>query len=143
MIDLQDKNYAPVLEEVGEYVGNPVFMNFCTEIKETYGCSEKIEYSCCSMEPGWNVKFKKAGRTLCTLYPKEAYFTVMVVVGLKEKEAVEKILPECTARLQEIYAQTQEGNGQKWLMIDLEDQDSVYQDVFRLIAIRRGKQVEK
>ena len=60
----------------------------------------------------------------------------MVVVGRKEKESVEEILPECTSRLQEIYEETKEGNGQRWLMIDLEDHDSMYHDVLRLIKIR-------
>ena len=69
MIDLKDKNQCPVLGEIGEYVGNPVFMQFCVEVKETYNCSEKMEYSSCSMEPGWNIKFKKSGKTLCTIYP--------------------------------------------------------------------------
>lgn len=31
-----------------------------------------------------------------------------------------------------------EGNGQRWLMIDLEDKDTLYNDIFRLIEIRRG-----
>lgn len=56
-------------------------------------CREKIEYSSCSWISGWNIKFKKAGKTLCTVYPQEGYVTVMTVVGRKEKEAVENILP--------------------------------------------------
>ncbi len=137
MIDLQDKNHCPTLAELAEYVRNPVFIRFCSGIKEKYKCSEKIEFSCCSMERGWNVKFKKSGRTLCTLYPRESYFTAMVVIGNKEKESVEAILPECTVRLREIYAQTKEGNGQRWLMVDLEDEDDLYRDVLRLVDIRR------
>jgi len=139
MIDLQDKNYCPALEEIGGYIHNPIFIQFCSEIKDKYKCSEKIEFSSCSWEKGWNVKFKKAGKNLCTIYPREGYFTVMVVVGGKEKEAVEAILPECTAGLREIYRQTKAGNGQKWLMIDLEDKEGLYSDIFRLIAVRRGQ----
>lgn len=138
MINLQDKSYCPVLEEIGELVKNPVFMQFCSDIKAKYKCSEKIEFSSCSLERGWNVKFKKAGKTLCTIYPREGYFTVMIVIGTKEKEAVEVILPECTAKLREIYNQTKTGNGQKWLMLDLEDKEEMYRDIFRLIDIRRG-----
>ena len=85
MIDLQDKDICPTIEEIGEYVGNPVFMQFCSEIKGIYKCNEKIEYSSCSWEKGWNIKFKKAGKTLCTIYPRECYLTVMIVVGTKEK----------------------------------------------------------
>lgn len=137
MFDLKDKSNCPALEEVAQYVKNPVFMQFCSEIKEKYKCSEIIEFSSCSMERGWNIKFRKGGRGLCTIYPRELYFTVMVVVGTKEKEPVEAILPQCTAELQQIYYQTKEGNGQRWLMIDLEDKDDRYRDVLRLIEIRR------
>ncbi len=91
------------------------------------------------MERGWNVKFKKAGKALCTIYPRESYFTVMVAVGPKEKEAVASILPDCTAAFQEIYRQTREWNGQRWLMIDLEDRGGLYNDVLRIIRIRRGR----
>ena len=62
---------------------------------------------------------------------------MLLVVGKKEKEAVEAILPECTAELREIYDQTKEGNGQRWLMVDLEDPGELYQDVLRVIEIRR------
>lgn len=138
MIDLQDKNSCPTIEEISDCVRNPIFMDFCSEIKNTYKCDEKIEYSSCSWEKGWNIKFKKSGKTLCTIYPRDGYFTVMVVVGTKEKVFVETALPECTVELQNIYNQTQEGNGQRWLMIDLEDKDGLYDDLLRLIQIRRN-----
>lgn len=138
MIDLQDKNSCPSLEEIGGYVRNPVFLEFCSDIQNTYQCREKIEYSSCSWERGWNIKFKKAGKTLCTLYPRECFFTVMVVVGEKGKAPVEAVLPECTKQLQSIYRQTREGNGQRWLMVDLEDKDALYHDLLRLIQIRRN-----
>ena len=137
MMDLQDKSTCPTLEEIGEYVRNPVFMLLCSEIKDTYQCSEKIEYSSCSWEKGWNVKFKKAGKSLCTIYPREGYFTVLVVVGKKEKMPVEEMLSDCTEELRDIYRQTQEGNGQRWLMIDLEDEDGLYDDLLHLIRIRK------
>lgn len=41
--------------------------------------------------------------------------------------------------MQEIYHLTQEGNGQRWLMIDLEDDDALYDDVFRMLDIRRRR----
>ncbi len=139
MIDLQDRSHCPTLEEIGQHVKNPLFQKFCWEIKGKYKIIEKIEFSSCSLERGWNIKFKKAGKSLCTIYPREQYFTVLLVVGQKEKGAVEAALPGFTAGLQELYHRTKEGNGQRWLMIDLEDQDSMYYDVFRLIEIRRAR----
>lgn len=138
MTNLTDQYSCPTLEEIVEYVNNPVFMQFCTQIEETYQCTEKIEFSSCSWESGWNIKFKKSGKSLCTIYPRQGFFTVLVVIGTKEKGPVEQILPECTAELQETYQQTKEGNGQKWLMCDIEDRSKIYEDLFRLITIRKG-----
>ena len=138
MVDLQNKNYCPTINEIDGYIKNSVFMQFCAEIRNTYKCNEKIEYSSCSWKKGWNIKFKKAGKTLCTVYPGEGYFTVLIVIGTKEKPCIEAILPECTMELSELYNQTKEGNGQRWLMIDLEDKGNLYNDVLRLIQIRRN-----
>ena len=56
----------------------------------------------------------------------------------KEKDAVKAILQEFNPILRDIYCQTKDGNGQRWLMIDLEDKENMYSDIFRLIDIRRG-----
>ena len=68
MIHLQDKNYPPTIMEISEYIRNPVFMQFCSEIEGAYKCNEKIEYSSCSWEKGWNIKFKKGSKTVCTIF---------------------------------------------------------------------------
>lgn len=68
---------------------------------------------------------------------KNKYFTVLVVVSNKEKERVENMLPYLSGELQELYRNTKEGNGQRWLTIDLYSDDEVYQDVLQLIRIRR------
>lgn len=75
---------------------------------------------------------------MCTIYPRENYFTVLVVVGKKEKDAVKAILQEFNPILRDIYCQTKDGNGQRWFMIDLEDKENMYSNIFRLIDIRRG-----
>lgn len=136
MIDIQDFNYVPTAEEISDFVGNQLVNDFFTKMEQECKARCKIEFSKCSWEYGWNVKFKKSRKSLCTVYPRENYFTVLVVVGNKEKEEVENILQGLSPQIQEIYHQTKEGNGQRWLMIDLEDGDEVYRDALRLIKIR-------
>lgn len=139
MIDIKNISHTPSLDEICEYVRNPVFDEFCAEVGAKYKIEGKTEYSKCSWMTGWNVKFKKSGKSLCTVYPNEGYFTVLVVVGKNEKEKVEKLLPECTGEIRSIYNETKEGNGQRWLMIDLEDKGEVYHDVMKFIGLRRGR----
>lgn len=139
MLDIQDQTYCPTLEELGDFVGNDLFNKFCSEISARYQTDARIEYSKCSMARGWNIKYKKAGKSLCTIYPREQFFTVLVVIGQKEKEQAEELLSECDPLIREVYHRTQEGNGQRWLMIDLEDENGVFEDVLRLIKIRRSR----
>lgn len=142
MINIQDRNVTPSLGEIAEYIRNPLFQNLCAQMDSSYNASSRIEFSGCGWKPGWNVKFKKSGRTLCTVYPQENYFTVLVVVGSRECEIVEHMLPDMCSQIQEIYAQTKEGMGQRWLMIDLEDDGSVYENVLTLIGIRGDKKIK-
>ena len=102
-----------------------------------YQAIRKIEYSKDVWARGWNVKFRKSGKSLCVVYPKENYFTVLVVVGAKEKERVEKMLPGFAEEIRDVYHRSKEGNGQRWLMIDVDSEDCVFQDVLKLIRIRR------
>lgn len=143
MIDPQNREICPTLDEIGAYIRNPLFQNLCGRLQTDYRCKEKIEFSACSWEPGWNVKFRKSGKTLCTIYPRESFFRIMVVIGTKEKEAVSTLLSDCSSRLKDIYRETPEGNGQRWLMIDREDPDVLYNDMLRLIHIRSGKDLSK
>lgn len=86
IIYLKDCNYCLILDEIGEYIKNSVFNKLCAEIEAKYSSKAKIEYSSCSLERGWNIKYKKSGKSLCTIYLRESYFTVMVVVDRKEKK---------------------------------------------------------
>lgn len=137
MIDIKDMNYKPGIEQLHFFINNPLFTELCGHLENEYKALCKIEYSKDVWLRGWNIKFKKSGKSLCTVYPKENYFTVLVVVSNKEKEQVEKLLPQMSGEIRKIYAETKEGNGQRWLMIDLKNSDAVYSDVKQLIRIRR------
>ena len=137
MLDLKNINYMPDIYEMSDYIGNPLFNQFCEFMDREYKALRKIEYSKDVWARGWNIKLRKAGKSLCVIYPKENYFTVLVVIGNKEKEKVEGILPQLSDEMQTIYRETKEGNGQRWLMIELHSNDCIYQDTLKLIRIRR------
>lgn len=136
MIDI---TRMPSIDDVCDYVGNPAFRKLYEHMIATYKPVCKIEYSKCSLARGWNVKLRKSGKTLCTIYPARGSFTVMVVVGNKERERVEALLPELSAYIQSVYHAARECNGQRWLMIDVDSAGDVYQDVLRLIEIRAAR----
>lgn len=132
-----DKTIEPSSHEIEEFVNNPVYNKFCLEIEHKYEVKPKYEYSRCSY-PGWNIQYKKSGKSLCRIYPQEGYFIVLIVVGKQEKELVEKQLPNYSKYLQDLYSKTKEGMDQRWLMIEVED-EFILKDIFDLISIRMKK----
>ena len=94
-----------------------------------------MSYSKCAAQPGWNIKYQKSGKSLCTLYPMEGYFIGLVVVGAKEEEEVEMALGTFTPYVQELYRKSSFSCGGRWLMIEVKN-ISVLQDIKSLIAIR-------
>lgn len=141
MKETWDKNNGtqkPSLATISAYVKSPLFERLCIHVEAEYQSKPVLEYSKCSMQYGWNVKYKKAGRTLCTLYPMEGYFIALIVIGEREQTETELRLPFFTEYLQQMYHETKTGMGQKWLMINVTD-DAVLEDVMQCIAIRRGK----
>lgn len=136
MLDMENENHIPTSEDISNYIRNELFTDFCRDLETDYKAKPKIEFSKCSWEHGWNLKYKKSGKTLCTIYPRENYFTVMVVIGRREKESVEAVLTECSEEVRNIYRNTKEGNGQRWIMVDIEDNDHVCRDILKLINIR-------
>ena len=136
MFDRKDGAHPPSAAEMSGYIRNPMWDAFCAYMEETYRALPAFTFSRCGMEYGWNAKFRKGSRALCTVYPRENYFVVMVVVGRREKARVESSLPSFSMEVQRIYRECAEGNGQKWLMIPLENDGDVYSDVLTLLEIR-------
>ena len=126
----------PTWEQITEYIGSPVWADFNERIQSAYQVKPCMEHSRCSMQAGWNIKYKKGGKSLCTLYPMQGYFIALVVVGSRELTEAEFLMPQCSDYVQTVFKNTKTGNGQKWLMLDVRDRE-IMDDVFRLINLRK------
>lgn len=135
---LYEKNNPPDLQATSSYIGNPLWDDFRAHLESTYGVRPTVEHSTCQGAAGWNLKYKKSGRALCTLYPAQGFFTCLVSIGKKEAAAAELLLPTCTQALQQLYWNTRLFNGGRWLMIDVTS-PAIAQDAKALIALRVSK----
>ena len=129
------KSQQPTLEQISEYIASPLWGELCRWAEQSYRIEPKVEHSTCSGAPGWNVKYKKGGRALCTLYPDDGQFTAMVTVGTKEAAEAELLLPTCSEYIRELFARTRDFNGGRWLMIRVTDA-AVLEDVKKLMRLR-------
>jgi len=140
--DRLSRDIKPSMNTISAYVKNCLWDELCCHLETTYQVKPLIEYSICSMQKGWNVKYKKSGRSLCTLYPIDGYFIALIVIGERELEETEFILPSLTDYVQRVYNETKAGMGQKWLMLEITD-NTILEDAKKLISIRRGRKKKK
>lgn len=129
-------SYKPSLEELSMYVNHNLWNELCAYLRDAYEIEPSIEYSSCSLIKGWNLKYKKSGKSLCVLYPNEKRFSVLVVIGVKEKERFEYIMDSMSEYTQKLYKNTPEGKNQRWLLFHVDNQE-VLEDIKKCILLRR------
>lgn len=136
-LETYGKEDAPTMAQMTAYIASPLWEDLNAYLQAAYSAAPQQAFSGCSGQPGWNVKYVKGGKALCTLYPMKGYFTALVVVGEKERTEVELQLPTYTQYVQGVHARAGSLMGAKWLMIDVKDEGTLA-DVKRLIGVRRA-----
>lgn len=129
------KATPPSLAQIDQYIASSLWLDLCSYIENSYEILPSMEHSICSGAPGWNLKYKRGGRALCTLYPAQGFFTCLVSIGSKEAMEAELLLAGCTEYVQELYRQCKPYNGGRWLMIEVKSPE-ILADVKALIGTR-------
>ena len=129
------KSQQPSLDEIAAYIDSPLWGDLCSWAETAYSITPKVEHSTCSGAPGWNIKYKKSGRALCTLYPDEGAFTALISISANDYPEAELLLPAFSQYLRDLFAGTSIFNGGRWLMIRVSD-PRVLEDVKALIRLR-------
>jgi hypothetical protein len=104
-------------------------------LQQEWKAAPKIAYSRCSGKPGWNVKYQKSGKSLCTLYPEKESFITLVVISLALVPEVLSREKEFTPYVLGLITDGKPYNGTLWLMIQVLD-DRILQDVKLLLTMK-------
>lgn len=125
----------PDMDDVAEFTDSELFAKLNSFLQESYHAQPKLSYSKCSLQKGWNVKYQKGGKSLCTLYPMMGYFIALVVIGQKEEAEASLLMPQCSSYTKRLFDTTPFSAGGKWLMINVTEPE-ILEDVKNLIKIR-------
>lgn len=127
----------PDAEEMTTLVGQPLFevwTKLCAAIDEAY-----------DMERLWNnggkawtyeYKYRRGGKTLCSLYARENCVGFMVVFGKEERVKFEADRKSYSKEVQKTYEEAQTYHDGKWVMFEPVD-TSLFDDFIRLLNIKR------
>lgn len=109
--ELYGADSRPTIESMNQFVGSELWQDLNNYLQQTYNAEPKLSYSNCTWQRGWNLKYQKGGKALCTLYPEEGFFIALVVIGEQEKMETELSLPLFSDCFRQLYEETEAGMG--------------------------------
>ncbi len=137
--ELYGAGHEPTEKQLEEYISTPLWKDLSDYLRQTYKTEPKLSYSLCGMDDGfwkgWNVKYKKGGKALCTIYPKQKYFVASIAIGAKEAAAADLLIPLCDDYTQDLYRNTEGGSTWKSLALHVTS-ESILNDVKNFVALR-------
>lgn len=113
-------------------------------LKKWYELTETID-SLYDVDKMWNkgfgdwdieYKYRRGGKTLCTLYAKQDMATLLITYGKAERDKFEQIEKSVSGKLQAIYNNTESLHDGKWLWIPVDEALDV-QDIIMMLRIKR------
>lgn len=132
-----DKERKPTEEDIQHFIGKQATRDW-VELTSFLGSNYDFDFEIIfyGKKYGWTVRYRKGGKTFCTLFPESGCFTVLIVLGKKEVEKVENILDELGSGLKEIFATTDQLQDGKWLWIRIPSSATIT-DIKRLLEVKR------
>ncbi len=133
----------PTNEELKEMLGTEkynVWSLVCKNIDYLY------EMDILQKNTKWNNwkyehKFRRGGKTLCTLYAKDNCFNIQIVFGKDERSKFESEKHNYTSEIQNIYINSTTYHDGKWM--SFEPDNSLIEDIQKLLLIKRKPNKKK
>lgn len=103
------------------------------------------------MEQAWDkggrdwaacLRYRRGGKTLCTVYFRKGEAAVLVIFGKKEREKFEETKKEFSDFVQEVYHSSKTYHDGKWMLFDM-DTEGLLSDMEKLLAIKRKQAIAK
>jgi hypothetical protein len=130
-----NKAHRPTEEEILETIGDAVpWLDLRQYIRENYDSVEELAFF--AKKYGWTVRYRKSGKTLCSLFPEKGAFSALIVLGKKEAEKALSMVDEFGPAVREVLTNTEQLHDGRWLWIRvLSAEDAV--DVKKLLALKK------
>ena len=84
----------------------------------------------------YEYKFRKSGKTLCTLYVREEELVVLIIFGKVERERFEEERMDFSLQMQAIYDEARTYHDGKWMYIKVK-QACMIPDITKMLGIKK------
>ena len=132
-----DKEHKPTEKEMVSFIGEKAKESWLETrrfIEDNYEIlPDTVFYGA---KYGWTIRYRKSGRTLCSLFPEKGGFSVLIVLGRRESEEALSIRNELSSRIYELLENTKQLHDGRWLWIRLSTTSDT-DDIKKLLKIKR------
>ena len=138
-----DKEYEPTEDEVFAYLGREAveaWQDVTAFIDANYNFTRETTFG--GRKYGWAIRYRRSGKSLCTLHPERGAFTILIVLGKKEVEQAVDRLDEFGPDIASLVTGARQYHDGRWLWIRVLNKDNL-DDVKRLLLIKKKPQKKK
>ena len=135
-----DKEHQPAMNEVLDALGSkqPLWEELTGFISENYSIPGEWNFG--GKNYGWNLWYRKSGKTLVTLYPQREDFIAQIVLG---KDQVEQALNlKLGKNVGIVLNETPQLHDGRWLFIKVKTAKDVH-DIRQLLQVKRRPKPQK
>jgi len=133
---MMDGTHTPTEQEMETFIGAPAkeaWVKLRRFLKENYDIVPEMIFD---KKHGWDVRYRKSGRTLVTLTPEKGAVRVLIVLGREESEKALSMRDELSSKMYRFIENTKQLHDGRWLWIRLFRAEDA-EDVEKLLLIKR------
>ncbi len=127
----------PTAKELNHIMGENIFRNWCDIndfILKNYNMD--ILWDSGGKTGIYELKYRRGGKTLCALYPKEQGIRVLIILGKVERDKFESSREDFSEYINNFYDNTKQYHDGKWLYLD-KINDEIVKDIEKLLLIKK------
>ena len=133
---MMDGKHIPVEKEITDFIGEPAkgaWVKLRRFLKENYDILPEMIFD---KKHGWDVRYRKSGKTLITLTPEKGAVRILIVLGREESEKALSMRNELSPKLYKLIENTKQLHDGRWLWIRLLQTNDA-EDIEKLLPIKR------
>jgi len=138
---MMDGTCTPTEQEITDFIGGPAkraWVRLRDFLKENYDIVPEMIFD---KKQGWDIRYRKSGRTLITLTPEKGAVRILIVLGREESEKALSMKNELSSKMLRFIENTKQLHDGRWLWIRL-FQTKEAEDVERLVLMKRKPKIK-
>jgi len=128
------KDHQPTDREILKTLGDTApWLELKQYLESSYDSApELVDYG----KHGWTIRYRKSGKTLCSLFPEKGAFTALVVLGKKEAEKAMSMMDQFNASVRKLLDDAEQLHDGRWLWIRVRKQSDI-NSIKELLKLKR------